>query len=76
MNFSLFLFEISLKYALKDLINAKLKLLLEGQSHNLNNIDEAPCHYTTRGRFNIKMSSYQYRDPHVKDKMVSQSSYL
>ena len=22
------------------------------------------------GRFNIKMSSYQYRDPHVKDKMV------
>ena len=23
------------------------------------------------GRLNIKMSSYQYRDPHVKDKTVS-----
>ena len=27
-------------------------------------------------RLNIKMSSYQYRDPHVKDKTVSRSSYL
>ena len=31
---------------------------------------------TTRGRLNIKMSSYQYRDPHVKDKTVSRPSYL
>ena len=28
------------------------------------------------GRLNIKMSSYQYRDPHVKDKRVSRPSYL
>ena len=27
-------------------------------------------------RLNIKMSSYQYRDPHVKDKTVSRPSYL
>ena len=27
-------------------------------------------------RLNIKMSSYQYRDPHVKDKIVSWASYL
>ena len=29
-----------------------------------------------RGRLSIKMSSYQYRDPHVKDKAVSLPSYL
>ena len=28
------------------------------------------------GRLNIKMSFYQYRDPHVKDKTVSGPSYL
>ena len=28
------------------------------------------------GRLNIRMSSYQYRDPHVKDKTVSLPSYL
>ena len=28
------------------------------------------------GRLNIKMLSYQYRDPHVKDKTVSPPSYL
>ena len=28
------------------------------------------------GHLNIKMSSYQYRDPHVKDKTVSRPSYL
>ena len=28
------------------------------------------------GRLNINMSSYQYRDPHVKDKTVSRPSYL
>ena len=28
------------------------------------------------GRLNIKMSSFQYRDPHVKDKTVSRPSYL
>ena len=28
------------------------------------------------GRFNIKMLSYQYRYPHVKDKTVSWLSYL
>ena len=28
------------------------------------------------GHLNIKMSSYQYWDPHVKDKMVSWLSYL
>ena len=28
------------------------------------------------GRLNIKMSFYQYRDPHVKDKTVSLPSYL
>ena len=27
-------------------------------------------------RLNIKMSSYQYRDPHAKDKTVLQPSYL
>ena len=30
----------------------------------------------TRGPFNIKMSSYQYRDSLVKDKTVSRPSYL
>ena len=28
------------------------------------------------GRLNIKMSPYQYKDPHVKDKTVSRPSYL
>ena len=28
------------------------------------------------GRLNIRTSSYQYRDPHVKDKTVSRPSYL
>ena len=28
------------------------------------------------GHLNIKISSYQYRDPHAKDKTVSQPSYL
>ena len=28
------------------------------------------------GCLNIKMSSYEYSDPHVKDKTVSQPSYL
>ena len=28
------------------------------------------------GRLNMKMLSYQYRDPNVKDKMVSRPSYL
>ena len=28
------------------------------------------------GRLNIKVSSYQYRDTHVKVKMVSRPSYL
>ena len=27
-------------------------------------------------RLNVKMSSYQYRDPHIKDKTVSRPSYL
>ena len=31
--------------------------------------------WRTGGRFNIKMSSYQYRDPHVKDKTVSRPFY-
>ena len=31
---------------------------------------------TGQGRLNIKMSSYQYRDSHVKDKTVSRPSYL
>ena len=31
---------------------------------------------TTRGRRNIQKSSYQYRDPHVKDKRVSWPSHL
>ena len=30
----------------------------------------------TGGHLNIKMSSYQYRDPHVKDKTVSRPSNL
>ena len=33
------------------------------------------CRPTTGGRLKIKMS-YQYRDPHVKDKTVSRPSYL
>ena len=28
------------------------------------------------GRLNIKMSSYQFRDPDVKDKTISRPSYL
>ena len=28
------------------------------------------------GRLNKMMSSYQYRDPHVKDKTVSRPSYI
>ena len=34
------------------------------------------CMVVMAGRLNIKMSSYQYRDPHVKDKTVSRPSYL
>ena len=29
-----------------------------------------------QGHLNIKMSSYQYNDTHVKDKVVSRPSYL
>ena len=32
------------------------------------------CH--PESRLNIKMSSYQYMDPHIKDKTVSRPSYL
>ena len=32
--------------------------------------------FWTGPHFNIKMSSYQYRDPHDKDKPVSRPSYL
>ena len=32
--------------------------------------------YGPGSHLNIKMSSYQYRDPHVKDKTVSRPSYL
>ena len=34
--------------------------------------------YSTKpgGRLNIKMLSYQYRDPHIEDKTVSRPSYL
>ena len=32
--------------------------------------------HRNRGRFNIKMSSYQYRKSHCGDKMVVRSSYL
>ena len=32
--------------------------------------------YISGGRLNMKMPSNQYRDPHVKDKMVSRPSYL
>ena len=34
------------------------------------------CLWGSGGRLNIKMSSYKYRDPHVKDKTVLQPSYL
>ena len=30
----------------------------------------------TKVRLNMKMSSYQYKDPHVKDKRVSRPYYL
>ena len=30
----------------------------------------------SEGRLNIKMPSYQYSDPHVKDKTVSRLFYL
>ena len=33
-------------------------------------------HMYLGAHLNIKMLSYQYRDPHVKDKTVSQPSYL
>ena len=32
--------------------------------------------HTPGGCLNIKMSSYKYRDPHVKDKTVARPSYL
>ena len=32
--------------------------------------------FLDQGGLNINMSSYQYRDPHVKDKTVSRPSYL
>ena len=35
-----------------------------------------PVLFSSLGRLNIKMSSYQYRNPHVKDKTVSRPSYL
>ena len=38
-------------------------------------IHQKPC-YLLGGRLNIKMSSYQYRHPHVKDESVSRPSYL
>ena len=41
--------------------------------------DKAPTFILTEGpggRLNIKMSSYQYGDPHVKDKTVVRPSYL
>ena len=31
---------------------------------------------TPGDRLNIKMSSYQYRDPHIKDKTISRPSDL
>ena len=34
------------------------------------------CRQVAWGRLSIKKPSYQYRDPHVKDKTVSRPSYL
>ena len=39
-------------------------------------ITYSSCKLDAGGRLNIKMSSYQYKDPHVKDNTVSRSSYL
>ena len=41
------------------------------QSYSKSNLIQPP-----EGLLSIKMSSYQYKDPHVKDKMVSWPSYL
>ena len=32
-------------------------------------------YFNSGGHLNIKISSNQYKDPHVKDKMVSRLSY-
>ena len=48
----------------------------EGPLQPALSIADDPLTQETRGRLNIKMSSYQYRDPHVKDKTVSRPSYL
>ena len=42
----------------------------------LSDHSEIGRHLDPGGRLNIKMLSYQYRDPHVKDKTVSRPSYL
>ena len=39
-------------------------------------VTKDPINSNPGGCLNIKMSSNQYRDPHVKDKTVSRSSYL
>ena len=40
------------------------------------NADHGVCQIWSGPSRNSKMSSYQYRDPHVKDKIVSRLSYL
>ena len=62
-------FEISLKMSqtLKDTIFVQRWKFKSSQIYELIWIFETP----SGGRLNIKMSSYQYRDSHVKDKTVS-----
>ena len=38
-------------------------------------IETGPAGGGGGGRLNVTMPSYQYRDPHVKDKTVSRPSY-
>ena len=40
------------------------------------NTGQLQRYQSSGGRLNIKMLSYQYRDPYVKDKTVSRPSYL
>ena len=48
-------------------------------NHHLRRHDLFMLSYNSRrsgGRLSVKMSSYQYREPHVKDKMAPRPSYL
>ena len=59
-----------------DVIMHRVTLILMDRLNDNIQINDMLTEQPSDGRLNIKMSSYQYRDPHVIDKTISGPFYL